>query len=137
MYDCVLITGGAGFVGSTLAIALKHWRPDIRVMVLDNLHRRGAELNLPRLARAGVRFVHGDIRAPEDLLALFPEAPGLIIECAAEPSAQAGYDGSPAYVIRTNLVGCFHCLELARLARADVILISTSRVYPFAALNTL
>ena len=137
MYECILITGGAGFVGSTLAITLKQQFPDIRVIVLDNLHRRGSELNLARLARAGVRFVHGDIRAVADLLALLPEAPGLIIESAAEPSAQAGYGGSPEYVIRTNLVGCFHCLELARHTRADVIFISTSRVYPFEALNTL
>ena len=137
MYDCILITGGAGFVGSTLAIALKQCFPDVRLLVLDNLHRRGSELNLTRLVRAGVRFVHGDIRSPEDLLVLLPEAPGLIIECSAEPSAQAGYGGSPEYVIRTNLVGCFHCLELARYARADVIFISTSRVYPFEALNNL
>ena len=137
MYDCVLITGGAGFVGSTLALTLKRWRPDMRVVVLDNLHRRGAEFNLPRLTRAGVRFVHGDIRSPEDVSALLPEAPGLVIECSAEPSAQAGYGGSPEYVIRTNLVGAFHCLELARQTRADVIFISTSRVYPFAALNNL
>jgi CDP-paratose 2-epimerase len=137
MYDCILITGGAGFVGSTLAIALKQCFPDVRLLVLDNLHRRGSELNLTRLVRAGARFVHGDIRSPEDLLVLLPEAPGLIIECSAEPSAQAGYGGSPEYVIRTNLVGCFHCLELARYARADVIFISTSRVYPFEALNNL
>lgn len=137
MYECVLITGGAGFVGSTLAIALKQWFPDVRIIALDNLHRRGSELNLSRLARAGVRFVHGDIRAPEDLLALLPEVPGLIIESSAEPSAQAGYGGSPEYLIQTNLVGCFHCLELARHARADVIFISTSRVYPFEALNNL
>jgi CDP-paratose 2-epimerase len=65
------------------------------------------------------------------------EAPRLLIECSAEPSAQAGYGGSPAYVIQTNLVGCFHCLELARRAKADVIFISTSRVYPFEALNNL
>ena len=137
MYDCVLITGGAGFVGATLAIALTQQFPDVRIIALDNLHRRGSELNLPRLARAGVRFVHGDIRAPEDLLTLLPEAPGLLIECSAEPSAQAGYGGSPEYVIRTNLMGCFHCLELARQVRADVIFISTSRVYPFEALNHL
>jgi CDP-paratose 2-epimerase len=137
MYDRILITGGAGFVGSTLALALKQGFPATRIMVLDNLHRRGSELNLSRLVRVGVQFVHGDIRSPEDLAALLPEAPGLIIECSAEPSAQAGYGGSPEYVIRTNLVGCFHCLELARQARADVIFISTSRVYPFAALNNL
>jgi CDP-paratose 2-epimerase len=137
MYDCVLITGGAGFVGSTLALTLKRWCPDMRVVVLDNLHRRGSELNLTRLAGAGVRFVHGDIRSTEDVSALLSEAPGLIIECSAEPSAQAGYGGSPEYVIRTNLVGAFHCLELARQVRADVIFVSTSRVYPFGALNEL
>jgi CDP-paratose 2-epimerase len=137
MYDCILITGGAGFVGSTLAIALKQCFPETRIIVLDSLHRRGSELNLGRLARAGVQFVHGDIRLQEDVLALMPEAPGLLIECSAEPSAQAGYGGSPEYVIQTNLVGCFHCLELARHAKVDVIFISTSRVYPFEALNNL
>jgi CDP-paratose 2-epimerase len=137
MYDCILITGGAGFVGSTLALALKQWSPSVRIIVLDNLHRRGSELNLARLAQADVCFVHGDIRAREDVLALVSEAPGLLIECSAEPSAQAGYSGSPEYVIQTNLVGCFHGLELARHAQADVIFMSTSRVYPFEALNNL
>jgi len=55
--------------------------------------------------------VHGDIRWPEDLVGL-PHNPDLIIECSAEASAQAGYDGSPEYLLRTNLVGAFHCLEL-------------------------
>ena len=104
MYDCILITGGAGFVGSTLAIALRQHFPDVRLLVLDNLYRRGSELNLMRLTQADVRFIHGDIRAREDVLALVPEAPGLLIECSAEPSAQAGYGGSPTYVIQTNLV---------------------------------
>lgn len=137
MYDCILITGGAGFVGSTLAIALKKHFPDTRIIALDNLHRRGSELNLARLAQADVQFVHGDIRAREDLMTPLPEVPGLLVECSAEPSAQAGYGASPEYVIQTNLLGCFHCLELARQTRADVIFISTSRVYPFEALNNL
>lgn len=137
MYECILITGGAGFVGSTLAIALKHSFPQVRIIALDNLHRRGSELNLTRLAQVGVHFVHGDIRTREDVLALASERPGLLIECSAEPSAQAGYGGSPDYVIQTNLVGCFHCLELARQVQADVIFISTSRVYPFETLNHL
>lgn len=137
MYECILVTGGAGFVGSTLAITLKHCFPHARLIAFDNLHRRGSELNLARLTQAGVQFVHGDIRVPEDLLALLPEAPGVIIECSAEPSAQAGYGGSPEYLIQTNLVGGFYCLELARRARADMIFISTSRVYPFELLNSL
>ena len=35
--------------------------------MLDNLYRRGSELNLPRLREAGVEFVRGDVREPEDL----------------------------------------------------------------------
>src|SRR4051812_41382153 len=101
MYSDILITGGAGFVGSTLALDLRHSFPDSRISVLDNLHRRGSELNVPRLLAEGVQFIHGDIRCIEDLRSL-PHAPGLIVECSAEPSAQAGYGGSPAFLIQTN-----------------------------------
>jgi CDP-paratose 2-epimerase len=136
MYRRVLITGGAGFVGSTLAIALKETYPDIEITALDNLHRRGSELNLPRLRHAGIRFEHGDIRYSGDLR-YSRQAPELIVECSAEPSAQAGYGGSPEFLIQTNLNGCYNCLELARETRADLIFISTSRVYPFKKLNSL
>ena len=136
MHKRILITGGAGFVGSALAIYLKTQHPELAVTVLDNLHRRGSELNLPRLMAAGVQFQHGDIRCPEDLR-FSKNAPELIIECSAEPSAQAGYGGSPEFLIQTNLNGCYHCLELAREAKADFIFISTSRVYPVKNLNQL
>ncbi len=136
MYERILITGGAGFVGSSLALALRTRFPDCHICALDNLHRRGSELNLPRLRAAGVRFIHGDIRDPEDLHGL-PEPPQAIIECSAEPSAQAGYGGSPEFLVRTNLLGCFHCLELARHVKADFLFLSTSRVYPTARLNGL
>ena len=136
MYRQVLITGGAGFVGSSLALDLAQSVPGLRITVLDNLHRRGSELNVARLQRAGVRFVHGDIRCPEDLRSL-PERPELIVECSAEPSAQAGYGGSPEFLIQTNLTGCFRCLELARECHADFLFLSTSRVYPVELLNGL
>lgn len=135
MYDRILITGGAGFVGSSVALRFRQEFPETEIVALDNLHRRGSELNLPRLARAGVRFFHGDIRCPEDLAGV--PAPGLIIEASAEPSAQAGYGGSPEYLIQSNLSGCFHCLELARRRRADFLFLSTSRVYPVRLLNGL
>ncbi len=135
MYGDILITGGAGFVGSTLAIRLKAEFPPARVTALDNLHRRGSELNLPRLAEAGVEFAHGDVRSPDDL-AMVP-APELMIDCSAEPSAQAGYGGSPGYLIHTNLTGCVHLLELARRHGSRFMFLSTSRVYPFPTLNKL
>lgn len=132
----ILVTGGAGFVGSTLALAARRWYPDADVMALDNLRRRGSELNLPRLRDAGVTFVHGDIRAASDLAPL-GDALDLILECSAEPSVLAGYDGNPSYVVDTNLGGTVHCLELARRAGAAMVFLSTSRVYPIAALNAI
>jgi CDP-paratose 2-epimerase len=131
----VLITGGAGFVGASLAIALRDRHPDWEVVALDNLKRRGSELNLPRLRVAGVRFEHGDVRAAADLLAL-PRVDA-IVECSAEPSALAGVDGATDYAVSANLVGAWHCLELARRDRADVVFLSTSRVYPIATLAGL
>lgn len=136
MYERILVTGGAGFVGSTLAIAFKTRHPESEVIAFDNLRRRGSELNLPKLREAGVVFVHGDVRSADDLSSL-GKPPDLILECSAEPSAQAGYGGSPAYLIDTNLAGCFHCLELARRAKSAFVFISTSRVYPYRRLNDL
>jgi CDP-paratose 2-epimerase len=131
----VLITGGAGFVGSTLGLEFTQRHPDWQITALDNLRRRGSELNLPRLNHAGIRFIHGDIRNTEDLdpVALQPD---LILECSAEPSVLAGY-ASPGYVLQTNLLGTINCLELARQTQADFIFLSTSRVYPIAHLKSL
>ena len=63
----ILVTGGAGFVGANLSVALAGRDLERDVIAFDNLKRRGSELNLPRLREAGVRFVHGDVRSPSDL----------------------------------------------------------------------
>jgi CDP-paratose 2-epimerase len=130
-----LVTGGAGFVGSYIAIRLKESREDARVIALDNLKRRGSELNLQRLRDHGVQFVHGDIRNREDL-----ESVGQIncvIECSAEPSILAGYEGSAGYVVNTNLFGTVNCLELVKKYGADFVFLSTSRIYPIQAINSI
>lgn len=135
-YRNVLVTGGAGFIGSNLAVALKGRYPAATVTAVDSLRRRGSELNLPRLRETGVLFRHGDIRNPEDLAP--PKHPyDLLVECSAEPSALAGYDGEVRFVVNTNLSGTVNCLELARVCRADVLFLSTSRVYPVERLNAL
>jgi CDP-paratose 2-epimerase len=131
----VLVTGGAGFIGANVSVGLAARYPAWEVVALDNLHRRGSELNLPRLLEAGVTFAHGDVREPNDLLEV--GAVDAIVECSAEPSALAGLHDAPDYVVQSNLVGAYHCLELARRDAAQVIFISTSRVYPYAALNAL
>jgi len=131
----LLITGGAGFVGSSLALSFKRDFPEATVVAFDNLRRRGSELTLTRLKNAGVDFVHGDVRSAQDI-----ETAGAfdcLIECSAEPSVQAGYGASPDYVVQTNLVGMFNCLEAARRQEARVIFLSSSRIYPIAALRAL
>jgi CDP-paratose 2-epimerase len=131
----ILITGGAGFVGSHLALSFKRDMPHSRVIALDNLKRRGSELALRRLASGGVEFRHGDIRNPEDLA----DAGNLdlLIECSAEPSVQAGLDRGERYLINTNLIGTINCLDHARRHGAAVVFLSTSRVYPIASLRDL
>ncbi|MGA2454446.1 MAG: NAD-dependent epimerase/dehydratase family protein [Solirubrobacteraceae bacterium] len=131
----VLITGGAGFIGSNLALELAACHPDWKVIALDNLHRRGSELNLPRLREGMVRCVHGDVREPEDLHAAGPF--DALVECSAEPSVMAGADGATGYLVHTNLLGAYNCLEAAARHRAQVVFLSTSRVYPVAALRAL
>ena len=68
----LLITGGAGFVGSALALRYKQAHPDCRVIALDNLKRRGSELNLPRRQGGGVVFLHRGLRHKQDFAALPP-----------------------------------------------------------------
>jgi nucleoside-diphosphate-sugar epimerase len=131
----LLITGGAGFVGSNLALLFREAYPDWHIISLDNLKRRGSELNLERLRRHGIHFCHGDVRNRTDLDAV--GRVDTIIECSAEPSALAGLDGDAAYVVDTNLVGTVNCLELARRHQAELVFLSTSRVYPYEALNAL
>ncbi len=79
--------------------------------------------------------MHGDVRLLDDLLAV--EEIDALVECSAEPSVLAGYDGSPDYLIGSNLIGAYNCLELARRRRAHVVFLSTSRVYPIAPLESL
>jgi CDP-paratose 2-epimerase len=132
----ILITGGAGFVGSSLAISLKRKYPHYQVICLDNLKRRGAELNLPRLAAVGIEFIHGDIRSKEDLDAV-GQGVTTVIEASAEPSVLAGIDGLPDYLINTNLTGTINCLNFATRHKASFIFLSTSRVYPIEKIESI
>ena len=129
----VLITGGAGFVGANLAVGLAAKHPDWELTALDNLYRRGSELNLPRLEEAGVEFVKADVRDREALLGL-PSFDALV-ECSAEPSALMEADGDTSYPVETNLLGAYNCLELARRDGSQFVFLSTSRVYPYEALG--
>jgi CDP-paratose 2-epimerase len=130
----ILITGGAGFVGSSLALKLKERYPDYSVVAFDNLKRRGSELNLSDFQKAGIGFIHGDIRNAEDL-----NSAGdfdVLIEASAEPSVLAGLDSDPTYVINNNLYGSLNCFNACLKNSAKLIFLSTSRVYPIAPIES-
>ncbi|UBM60603.1 NAD-dependent epimerase/dehydratase family protein [Marinilongibacter aquaticus] len=136
MSNKILITGGAGFVGSSLALEFKANYPEYHIICLDNLKRKGSELNVSRLNQAGIEFVHGDIRNKEDFDAL-PDV-DFVIEASAEPSVLAGLNGgTPDYLMNTNLFGTVNCLNYAVRSKAAFIFLSTSRIYPIKSIETL
>ena len=124
-----------GFVGSNLGLSLKNKYPGYTIIAMDNLKRRGSELNITRLKEAGVVFIHGDIRNKSD----FDEIGQVdcIIDSAAEPSVLAGIDTSPEYLIDTNLNGTINTLYHAQKHKADFIFLSTSRVYPISQIEKI
>lgn len=131
----ILITGGAGFAGSSIATLFKEHFEGVKITALDNLMRRGSELNLAYLRKCGIDFVHGDVRCRDDFQALGKF--DLLIDCSAEPSVHAGTTGSPRKVIDINLSGTVNCLEAASENGAAVLFLSTSRVYPIEPIRNL
>ncbi len=131
----ILITGGAGFVGSNLGINLKLINPSYEIVAFDNLRRRGSELNITRLNEVGVQFVHGDVRNMEDLFQV--SNVDLIIDASADPSVLSGIDSDVYPLLNTNLIGSINILEFAVKYNTKLIFLSTSRVYPVNALENL
>jgi CDP-paratose 2-epimerase len=126
----ILITGGCGFVGSNLAVLFKQFYTDVEVYCLDNLSRRGSEINLKKVIASGGQFVHGDVRVKTD----FDRIPAvdIVIDAAAEPSVLAGkVPGELENLIDTNLNGTINTLYFAKKHQAAIIFLSTSRVYPY------
>jgi CDP-paratose 2-epimerase len=130
-----LITGGCGFIGSNLAVAMAE--NGHAVTCMDNLSRRGSEVLLSRILEHGCCFMHGDIRNGEDFERL-KGAYDVMIECSAEPSVLVGTQGADAlFLINNNLVGSVNCFEYCRTRKTPMIFLSTSRVYPYDAINRL
>ena len=127
----LLVTGGAGFIGSAF-IRLALARADAPSIVnLDKLTYAGNLENLAAIAHhAGYRFVHGDICEAALVNRLIAEEkPDAIVNFAAESHVDRSIL-SPAPVFETNLRGTFTLLEAARLLKVPRFLhVSTDEVY--------
>ena len=110
----LLVTGGAGFIGSNLVRhALKHTTD--RIVVVDKLTYAGNLLNLEGvLDSSRVSFVRADIADRTAMTRLFAEErPAAVVNLAAETHVDRSIDG-PRVFIDTNIVGTFVLLETAR-----------------------
>jgi dTDP-glucose 4,6-dehydratase len=111
----LLVTGGAGFIGSNFVHYWHRTHPGDRVVILDALTYAGNGANLADLvSQAKVRFVQGNIgdRALVDHL-LHEEAIDTIVHFAAESHVDRSILGPDAF-IQTNLVGTFTLLDAFR-----------------------
>lgn len=111
--------------------------PDWSIIGLDNLIRPGSQTNIPRLEKAGIHVLHGDVRNASDLEPVPPC--DWVLDAAANPSVLAGVDGrsSSRQVVEHNLIGTLNLLELCKLWRSGFLLLSTSRVYSITGLADL
>lgn len=126
-----LIFGGAGFVGANLARSFS--LNGDKVTCVDNLVRRGSEVNLNDLRSMGVDFIHADIRNKEDLDGL-PQS-DIVLNCAAQPSA-VNY-ANPEFDYTNNTAGQVNILEFCRIRNIPIILWSTNKVYPYEVTNAI
>jgi CDP-paratose 2-epimerase len=131
----LLVTGICGFAGSRLTAELKERISGLEIVGIDNLSRRGSEMNVAPLKRMGCRVIHGDIRLADDLNEL--PAVDWILDCAAIPTVLAGLAGGSAQLVGHNLTGTLNLLEKCRRDRAGLIILSSSRVYSIRALCAL
>ena len=116
----LLITGGAGFIGSNLVRhALAHTSD--RIVVVDKLTYAGSLLNLEApLKDPRVTFVHADIGDRDAMERVFRDArPGAVLNLAAETHVDRSIDG-PRPFIDTNIVGTFVLLEASRRWLAEL-----------------
>ena len=132
----VLVTGGAGFIGSNFTRLALAARPDWRVVVLDALTYAGNLENLDGLEASfpgRYRFVRANVTDAGAVAALFASEPvEAVVHFAAESHVDRSILGPTAFV-ETNVMGTATLLEAARTAWAGgngrFLQVSTDEVY--------
>jgi dTDP-glucose 4,6-dehydratase len=118
----IVVTGGAGFLGSHLCETLLD--RDDEVVAIDNLITGSVDNIEPLFARPGFTFVEHDVST-------FLWVPGEIdaVMHLASPASPADFERIPIQILKVGGLGTHNCLGLARAKEAKFFLASTSEVY--------
>ena len=124
MSKVILVTGGAGFLGSNLCHKLLREQPEARVICLDNFYTGRRENIADLLPNPHFTLLEHDIIEPlaEDLVV--DEIYNL-----ACPASPPHYQQDPVYTTKISVLGVLNVLELARKHNARILQASTSEVY--------
>jgi dTDP-glucose 4,6-dehydratase len=125
----ILVTGGAGFIGSEFVRSVLSADPESRITVLDNFTYSGVEENLAPVAHhLGYACVRGDICDVETVDAVMP-GHDAVVHFAAESHVDRSIDGAAPFV-RTNVMGTQVLLDAARRHGVGrFVHVSTDEVY--------
>ena len=132
-YKSIIVTGGAGFIGSNFV----HWvvdnQPGVHVVVLDALTYAGNRENLSGIPADRMEFIHGDICDPVLVDNLFEKADACVHFAAESHNDNSIADPEP--FLRTNVQGTYILLEAARKHDVRFHHVSTDEVYGDLALD--
>ena len=123
----ILVTGGAGFIGSNFVHYIYRERPDWHITVIDKLTYAGNEANLNGLDSSRYAFIKGDICDQKTIEAAVSNCDA-VIHFAAESHNDNSLH-SPWPFVNTNIIGTYQILEAVRKHKKRLHHISTDEVY--------
>jgi len=136
MSERLLVTGGAGFIGSNFVRHILQTRPDVSVVNFDKLTYSGNLENLADMAGdSRYEFVRGDIADAEAVQGAMQRGFDAVINFAAETHVDRSIEDAAPF-LRTNVMGTQVLLDAARRRPVKVFIqISTDEVYGSAGPN--
>jgi dTDP-glucose 4,6-dehydratase len=123
----LLVTGGAGFIGSNFVHYVSRIHPDWTIVVLDSLTYAGNQKNLSGINESQLKFVKGDICDMKVVDQLVSECDA-VVHFAAESHVDNSVH-SPWPFVQTNIVGTYNLLEAVKKYSKRLHHISTDEVY--------
>lgn len=123
----ILVTGGAGFIGSNFVHFVVENHPEVHITVLDKLTYAGNEKNLEGLPEDRVKLVVGDI-VDSELVNKLVKKSDAVVHYAAESHNDNSLD-NPEPFIQTNIMGTYVLIEACRKNEVRYHHVSTDEVY--------